>query len=166
MPRYLYLMRHAQSAEKQNGQSDKDRVLTPLGVHQAVLIGKFLEQEKTSLDSVVCSVAERAKMTAKLVADTLPNSSPIDIVDELYEASLSSFIDLISQLKENIEHVLFVGHNPTITYVVESLTQSSVGDIRPAGMAIIECDIERWDVVKDKTARLMRLVHPEDLKIK
>jgi phosphohistidine phosphatase len=164
MPRYLYLMRHAQSAEKQNGQSDKDRLLTPLGVHQAVLIGKFLEQQKTSLDSVVCSVAERAKMTAQLVADTVQGSSPIDVVEELYEASLSSFIDVISQLKENVDHVLFVGHNPTLTYVVESLTQASVGDIRPAGIAIIECDLLHWNTIKDKTARLIRLIHPDDLK--
>jgi phosphohistidine phosphatase len=63
MPRYLYLLRHAQSAEKQHGQTDRDRNLTHLGMKQALLVAQFLKEEKTLPEIIMSSVAERAKET-------------------------------------------------------------------------------------------------------
>jgi phosphohistidine phosphatase len=63
MLRYLYLIRHAESKEKQVGQSDQERVLTPRGMREALLIGTYLYKEKATFDSIICSPAERAKAT-------------------------------------------------------------------------------------------------------
>ncbi len=48
MHRYLYLLRHAESKEKQVGQDDHERKLTPRGMREALLIGTYLFKEKTS----------------------------------------------------------------------------------------------------------------------
>ena len=42
----LYLMRHAQSADKQPGQADKERELTNEGMLQSLQIGGYLQAEK------------------------------------------------------------------------------------------------------------------------
>ena len=64
MQRYLYLLRHAESKEKQVGQDDHERKLTPRGMREAALIGTYLYKEKTTIDIIISSTAERAKATA------------------------------------------------------------------------------------------------------
>jgi phosphohistidine phosphatase len=71
MPRYLYLLRHAESSEKLPGQPDKERELTSRGIREAILVGSYLYKENISFDTVLCSIAERAKATANLMSDAM-----------------------------------------------------------------------------------------------
>ncbi len=45
MSYYLYLLRHAQSADKQIGQTDKERTITATGLLDAKDTGKFLKED-------------------------------------------------------------------------------------------------------------------------
>ena len=136
MPRYLYLVRHAQSAEKQVNQNDFGRELTSTGVKQALLVGNYLLQQQIMPDVIMTSTAERARMTASMIADALKtDTEKINLQEDLYEASTRTFFQFITQLEDHLHHVMCVAHNPVVTYLAEYLTGAEVGDMVPAGMA-------------------------------
>ena len=164
MPRYLYLLRHAQSAEKQIGQSDKQRELTSLGVKQSLQVANIFLSEKTFPELIVCSVAERALATASLISDVLKfEPEKISAQDELYEASTRTLLEFISQLDDTLQHVLCVAHNPAISYLAEYLTKSEIGEMAPAGMAIIQFDIDSWKAVSARNGLLLRYIDVNNL---
>ena len=66
MQRYLYLLRHAESKEKQIGQDDHDRKLTPRGMREALLMGNYLFKEKAPIDVVISSTAAILSSTLNL----------------------------------------------------------------------------------------------------
>jgi phosphohistidine phosphatase len=162
MPRYLYLLRHAQSAEKQHGQTDRDRNLTHLGMKQALLVAQFLKEQKTLPEMIMTSVAERAKETTSLIADAL-NFDPDRVLhqDELYEASTRTFLDFIRLLDHNLYHVMCVGHNPTISYLGEYLTKSEIGEMVPGGLSILKFNVRTWAEVTEGGAELVLYRTPE-----
>lgn len=164
MDRFLYLMRHAQSADKQPGQPDKERELTPRGMRDSVKIGTYLYTQKISPDVIVSSTATRAKATAGLLLDALKlMPEKIRLNDELYEASVRTFLQEINQLEDDLNHVICVGHNPAISYLAEYLTKSEIGDLTPGGLVIIQPDTLLWQKVGEGTCRLVKLITPETL---
>jgi phosphohistidine phosphatase len=164
MPRYLYLLRHAQSAEKQIGQTDKDRELTPVGMKQSIRVASYLMQQKTFPQSIICSAAERTKATATLIADALKlEHEVIHFTDDLYEASVRTLMQTVSQLEDNLHHVLCVAHNPSVSYFAEYLTKAEIGEMVPAGMAIIEFESNSWREVAPGGGKLISYVEPDKI---
>ena len=164
MPRYLYLVRHAQSAEKQVNQNDFGRELTSTGVKQALLVGNYLLQQQIMPDVIMTSTAERARMTASMIADALKTDiEKINLQEDLYEASTRTFFQFITQLEDHLHHVLCVAHNPVVTYLAEYLTGAEVGDMVPAGMAMIKFNIQSWKEVSQGNGELENYITPEML---
>ena len=164
MPRYLYLLRHGESSEKQPGQPDKDRELTSRGVRETILVGSYLYKENTSFDIVLCSVAERARATAGLMADAMKfENEKIVEREDLYEASTRTFFQFISQLNDDHQSVLCIAHNPAISYLAESLTKAEIGDMPPCGLAIIKFNVSSWKEVNQGNGELQNYVHPGTL---
>ena len=164
MPRFLYLMRHAQSADKQSGQSDKERELTQKGMRDALIIGRHITAQKINLDLIISSTATRANHTAELVSGTLKlDEDKFQLEDELYEASVRTFLSLINQFDETLNHILCVGHNPVISYLAEYLTKAEIGDMPPAGLAIIQCNVNHWREVKQESCELITMITPANL---
>lgn len=164
MPRYLYLLRHAESNEKQLGQQDKERELTARGVREALLIGTYLHKENISFDIVFCSVAERAKATAGLLADAMKlESQKIVEEDSLHDASTRTLFQFITQLNDQHHSVLCIAHNPSISYLAESFTKAEIGDMPPGGLAIIKFNVHSWKEVEQGSGELQNYVFPEML---
>src|SRR5688572_18557067 len=160
MTRHLYLLRHAQSAERQHSQSDFARELTPDGMGQAMRVARFLKEQKTFPEIIHASRAVRAKSTANLIAEALRfDETKIFYHDELYEASARTFFQFINQIDDNFHHVLCVGHNPAISYLAEYLTKAEIGDMVPAGMAIIEFPIGSWQEASKGNGELIRYLN-------
>lgn len=162
MPRFLYLLRHAQSTDKQLNERDHERELTPTGIRQALTLGTYLQKQSTIVDVIMCSTAERTKATANLVADVLKlNSEKILLQEELYEASTRTFFNFVTQLADDYDHVMCVAHNPGITYLAEYFTRAEIGDMAMAGLAIIQFDVTSWKEVSQGNGELVAYVHPE-----
>jgi phosphohistidine phosphatase len=162
MSRFLYLLRHAQSADKHLYQSDKERELTPTGLNDAILIGAYLYRQKINFDLIVSSTAIRAKHTAELVVDAskmMPDK--ILLEEELFTASVRTFLSLVNQLDDSFSHVMCIGHNPVISYLAEYLTKAEIGDMPPAGLAIIQFNVQHWKEITQGSGELINLVTPE-----
>ena len=164
MPRYLYLLRHAQSIEKQPGDSDKERDLTSVGVREALLIGNYLLKEKTVFDQVLASTAKRADATARLIADAMKSGAEqITNQEALYDASTRTLFQFIQHLEDAYHSVLCVGHNPSISYLAESFTRAEIGDMPSGGLAIIKFNVNSWKEVSQGNGELQNFVHPKML---
>jgi phosphohistidine phosphatase len=162
MPRFLYLMRHAQSADKQVGFSDKERELTPKGIREAIQIGVQMVKEKYFPELIVSSSAIRSKTTAGLVLDAIKlTPEKIQVDEELYVASVRTFLELVTQFDNTLQQVMCVGHNPTISYLAEYLTKAEIGDIPPAGLVVIQFNTGRWQDVGEGSGEFIRLILPE-----
>ncbi len=164
MLRYLYLLRHAEAKEKQVGQDDIDRKLTPRGMREALLIGTYLFKEKTKIDVIISSPAERAKATAGLVVDGLKwDHKTITFNDELYEASSRTFFNFLFTLDDAYKHIMLIAHNPVVSYVAEYLTKEEIGDMAPGSLATIKFAIPSWQDIGEGKGELENYIYPEML---
>lgn len=154
-------MRHAQSAEKQPGQFDKDRELTPGGVKEALQIGAFITRKNILLDVIYSSNAMRAIMTSRLISDAIKfDEEKILGDDELYNASVRTFFEFISCLDDAYSNVMCIGHNPVISYLAEYLTKAEIGDMETAGLAIIRFNVNTWKEVSQGNGELIEYTNP------
>jgi phosphohistidine phosphatase len=103
-------------------------------------------------------------MTSSLIADAL-RTDPDKVVlqEDLYEASTRTFFQFITQLEDHQQHIMCVAHNPVISYLAEYLSGAEVGDMVPAGMAIIKFNIQSWKEVSQGNGELENYVTPEML---
>ena len=164
MLRYLYLLRHAEAKEKQIGQDDIDRKLTPRGMREALLIGTYLYKEKAKIDIIISSPAERAKATAGHVVDGLKwDHKTISFNDELYEASSRTFFNFLFTLDDAHKHIMLIAHNPVVSYVAEYLTKEEIGDMAPGSLATIKFAIPSWQEVGEGKGELENYIYPEML---
>ena len=165
MSRFLYLMRHAQSADKQPSQPDKERKLTQQGMQDALFAGRYLAKQKINLDLVLCSTAIRAINTASLVIEPLKlDPSKIQLEEELYTASVRTFLGIVTQLDEPHTSVMFVGHNPVISYLAEYLTKAEIGDMPPAGLTIIRYNGAHWKDINQGSAEFVTMLAPDNFR--
>lgn len=160
MARWLYLMRHAQSADKQHGQHDKDRELTTAGMREAAAMGHFLKKNSYEVDLIVSSSARRAESTATILHGILSLRSEITVHEELYEASARNLMQSVNSLDDDFKNILIIGHNPYISYFAEHLTKAEIGSMEPAGIVSIRFEILKWQEVTEDLGSFENYIHP------
>jgi phosphohistidine phosphatase len=153
--KHLILIRHAETAEKVTGQTDKDRELTTSGMRQAASAGQFLKNQSVSIDIILTSAAIRAQTTAQLIAEQLnPNADIVSIEDELYQASVGTMFEKLRN-GDHYHNIVIVGHNPAISYFSEFITGSDIEEMRPATVLILKLDIGNWKDLTKGCATLL-----------
>jgi phosphohistidine phosphatase len=161
MPLYLYLLRHAQSADKQTGQTDLERTLTATGKAESTAVGKFLKEKSLFPDLILTSPAIRAKETATIIADSISHATTKIRLDEhLYEANLSYWKDLIIHLGNDLIKVMIVGHNPTISHVIDHLSGEQNRGLLPAEFVTLKFNVSRWTNTSEAKAEIVERFHP------
>jgi phosphohistidine phosphatase len=135
----IILLRHGESVDKQIGQTDFDRILSEQGRNSITQLGLFFKSEKIIPDYILSSDAKRAKQTAQTLADALSFSeASISYEPALYLGLDLHYRDSILKLKDSINVLVVVGHNPSIS----SLCAMIVGDyskaLQPGQAAIIK----------------------------
>jgi phosphohistidine phosphatase len=112
----LLLFRHAKSAYPE-GVADHDRPLASRGVREAGLAGDWLRAHFPTVDAVLCSTATRARETlARAAVD-----APVHYVERLYGATPVEVIEEINRVDDDVDTLLVVGHEPTISEVAIGL---------------------------------------------
>ena len=142
----LLIMRHAKSSWNHPELSDYDRPLNGRGKRDAPRMGKHLRQEGLIPDMILTSSAKRARSTANRVVKASGYAGKLKKLNALYDAALGAYFKTLQVLPEKYQHVMVVGHNPTMEQLVNHLT----GHIKPmptAALAHIELPIERWDTL-------------------
>lgn len=164
MVKQLLIVRHAEAREPQNQQRDTERDLTARGYQDAVRVGNYLRGLGWQPDLMISSSATRAMASAQMIAEQIRYPAQrIQSNNELYDASLRTFLSIINQQEDTNERIMIVGHNLTVSYLIEYLTGEEVGSVAPAGFAIIEPTVQHWQEVSQNTATLASYKAPETL---
>jgi len=108
----LWLLRHAEAAD---GYPDDARPLTDQGVKQAEAVGAALARLGVKLDACLSSPKQRAVQTAERACE--PLGLPVTI-----EPALAGEPFDVHELTAGLGDVLLVGHDPSFSLTVHSLT--------------------------------------------
>ena len=120
--RILYLLRHAKSSWNDPTLRDFDRPLKKRGREAAERIGQRIASENLSNPLVICSPAVRTRETAEIVL-TCANLTVEPHFDErIYEASLRELVQIVTEIPDDHEVAIMIGHNPGFEELLSFLT--------------------------------------------
>ena len=151
MNQRVWVIRHGKSA-RPFGVLDQNRPLAKRASEDAALIRDWLESGPTLF---VPSSAARAVQTAQLLTDEVPVLPNAD----LYVASPGEFLGVIEDTIAGYgdDHVAFIGHNPTVTSLVNHLAGRTVTDSVPTlGVAAFAQVDGRWHLLEYVTPKELR----------
>lgn len=122
----LYFVRHGAATDAQEWRgSDFDRPLTDKGRKQMARVAKRLTQAEIEVDLVLTSPLVRARETATIIARELGVEQVID-ERRLADGFDSRTLEDILREQNAIEHLMLVGHEPTMSQTVGRV----IGDAR------------------------------------
>lgn len=151
----LYLIRHAKSSWDNPGLSDFDRPLNDRGQRDAPRMGKQLKEREVAPDLMLSSPAKRAITTCKEIAKILGyEKDRIKTDKRIYHADEEELLQVLSELSENQEVVVLVGHNPGFTNFANSLFKEHIMNIPTCGIVAGKLKIKSWKEIKAGCGKL------------
>lgn len=164
----LTILRHAKAERPEAYSSDFERPLTERGHKDAERMAAMLERLEPAIDLIVSSPAARAAQTASHVANRLHLKQPVSWNEAIYLATPNALIEILRETAEEFEHVVLVGHNPTLTELTTGLCggtpDDSSMDLPTAGLAHLSLAISRWSLLRWGSGQLKLLIGPRSLK--
>jgi len=158
----LFLLRHARAESVSSGFSDHTRVLKERGREESRAIGEFIREQSLKFDLVLCSPAVRARETTDLVLAGPDLSSNVRGDERIYEASPFRLLEVISEIENNANAALLVGHNPGIEELIKLLT-GRAEHMTTATLARIDLPADEWSNIANCAASLAWIVTPNKL---
>lgn len=151
----LYIVRHAKSSWGDSSQQDWERPLNERGLRVAPEMARRLKARDVTLDRLVTSFAVRAKTTAEIFMAGLELSEAVLAVDEgLYGASAQDWLRTIQQLDEAWQTVMMVGHNPSITELIQFLGRTDIANVPTCGVLEVRYEGGFWGNFGDQSKDL------------
>ena len=162
MPRTLYLLRHAKSSWKDASLRDFNRPLKARGRDAAKQIGKRLASEKPQPVLVVCSPAARTRETAHIVLKHSNLKAGVTFEKRIYEASLRDLLQVVSDIPDDKQVVMMIGHNPGFEELVAYLSGEHL-HLTTCALAKIKLGVASWKDVKAGEGTLQWFITPKEL---
>ena len=142
----LYFMRHGIAVDRSDTggeSSDRERPLTPKGIKRMQKAAKGLAALSPSFDRILSSPLERARQTAKIVAQTLKIEDRLEEIEQLSPDRLVH--DLLAGLApySGDKEILLVGHEPLLSGTVLSLLSGKASAeirLKKGGLCCLEVD--------------------------
>jgi phosphohistidine phosphatase len=158
----LYLVRHAKSSWQYSDLDDFERPLNNRGRQNAPLMGDFLKKFKVAPDLILSSPANRAAMTARIIAaKILYPLEKIRYSEAIYEASVNALKHIIHQLDKSIHQAMLVGHNPALNGLANYIGDQPISNIPTCGVCCLELDISSWTNIGQHCGKLKFLEYPK-----
>ena len=126
-------MRHAKA--EQVAASDMERPLTERGRTDAEEAGAWLAAQGFEPDHAVVSSAVRTRETWEAVAASAGWSLEPEVETSLYSAGPDSVLDLLRLVPVASRSLIVVGHNPTVAYLAQLLSDGAGDEEAMSAMA-------------------------------
>lgn len=161
--RTLTIIRHAKSSWEQEGLHDFERPLNDRGRRDAPVMAQRLRQVAEIPAVLVSSPALRAITTARIFANGL-DIPPDEILlqAKIYDASLSTLMQIIHGLDDRYTHVALFGHNPGLSELSHTLTQCEFDELPTCGIVQIALPATHWRNVSANSGQLLYSSGPKD----
>jgi phosphohistidine phosphatase len=139
----MLLMRHGKA--ESIAVDDFSRNLTVEGRRNNVEQFKTLQQTKDfiPIESIITSSAHRCLQTAEMAARHFSILS-IQASSKMYNGDIDNYYSEIFTVNDTVNSVLVVGHNPTISYLIQEYDTSFLQYLKTSAMAIIDFEIDSW----------------------
>lgn len=141
----LYFLRHGIAVDRADAGSadDRSRALTPKGIKRIHREAKGLKRLSLSFDQILSSPLERARQTAKIVAQGLQMEDRLEEIEQL--SPDHSVRDLLLSLAAYADKkaILLVGHEPQLSHTVSFLLSGKAGanlQLKKGGLCCLEVD--------------------------
>ena len=136
--RTIWVLRHAQ-AQAEGSSADLDRRLTAHGEAQASSLANAVatSPELSSLTYPSMGLISAAQRTLRTAQLAFPDLALRDERRTYYQAGVDDWVDALRSCGE--DHVLVVGHNPTVANLVSWLSDEEVGAYPPCSLTVLGC---------------------------
>jgi len=158
----LILVRHAKSSLNQPLVSDHERILNQTGISEAKLIGQYLANQNYIPFHIISSTATRTLETANIIIEQIKFKNKIETQSLIYSESFLNILNLINNVDNQYQCIMLVGHNPTITQLINHITNVKINHMPTCGTGIIDFKVT-WDSVTEN-GKLIDFMWPEKLK--
>lgn len=161
--KYLTLIRHAKSSHDNPALRDFERPLNSRGRRDAPAIGRHLDEAFAfSPDCIISSPASRAINTARLIVKEIGHDPwSIKQDERIYEAPVTALLEVVRDVKDEVNQLALVGHNPGLEDFCNWLCGSRVvAGLRTGGVLMLELNVFSWKEVTEGKARLREYFFP------
>jgi phosphohistidine phosphatase len=161
----IVLIRHAKSSWSSPSLSDIKRPLNERGKRDAPFMGSLLLDNHILPHIIYSSPAVRAISTAKIIAKKIKYPTKnIEIKNEIYEASVSDLLKIISLFDNQFNNIMMFGHNPGFSYLVNYLCNDFNNNLPTCGVAELEFDVNNWQEITANSGTLIKFEYPKKYK--
>lgn len=160
MTKHLIFFRHGKSDWQAGSGRDRDRPVADRGIAAAKTMGKLLAAAGQVPDLAITSSAVRARTTLDLAAEAGGWQCPVEVTDDLYEASIEQVLAVVHQVADRHRSVMLVGHQPTWSDAITYLMGGGAVHIPTAAMACLEFDVATWSQIEYGRGMLLWLLPP------
>jgi phosphohistidine phosphatase len=158
----LYLVRHGKSSWKYPNLDDFERPLNKRGRKNVPFMGRILKKLKVAPDLVISSPANRAAMTARMIAAAI--NYPLENIrysEAIYEFSEKALIHVVKQIDDAVNEAMVVGHNPALTGAANTIADQPISNIPTGGIFCVDLDISSWADISEHCGRLKFFEFPK-----
>ena len=158
----VYLIRHAKSRWNVPDLEDFERPLNKRGRKSALLMGSILNKLKAAPDLVISSPANRAAMTARILADAI--HYPLDKIqysETIYLPDEDVLIQVIKNMSDSVNQAMLIGHNPGLTGLANYIGDQRISNIPTAGICCMDLKITSWKEIREHGGQLRFFEFPK-----
>ncbi|MDB9822299.1 histidine phosphatase family protein [Deltaproteobacteria bacterium] len=158
----LYLARHAKSSWKYPNLDDFERPLNKRGRKNALFMGEILNKLKVAPDLVISSPANRAAMTARIIAYAI--NYPLEKIqyrETIYSSGENVLIHFIGQINDAAKEVMLIGHNPGFTDLANYMSDQRISNIPTCGVFCVGFNISSWEEIGEHRGKLKFFEFPK-----
>lgn len=149
----LIILRHGKAELHRYDLDDFDRDLTDRGRDNALAIGEFIAKKFGTPDLILTSSAKRAHETALLAAEGIGyQKDSVKADKDLYFAPPKWMLKTLSNLPNNINTCVLVGHNPGLTDLINDLGVR-LDNLPTASALCFKFNINSWKLISSEIAR-------------
>lgn len=146
----LYIVRHAKSSWGNLNQDDFDRTLNERGKRDLPFMAEKLKDLGVIPQMIISSPAKRALMTSKGLAEGIGyDPDKIEWHENIYESSAEEMLKSIETVDDEVDELMIVGHNPSVTFLVQKLCGEYLMKYSTCGVFAIEFDSSSWKNLSD-----------------
>jgi phosphohistidine phosphatase len=146
----LIVFRHGKSSWDNDRLSDYDRPLNDRGIEQVPMMAEVLLTYHIVPELIKVSTAKRTRQTTEGIMKTTNwNPEIVEFSQDLYHASSDELTNVIQNSDNKINTLMFVGHNPGLTQLINLYSNTRLDNLPTSGFCIIEfAGINQWKDVK------------------
>ena len=162
MDRKLIVMRHAKSSWADEGQPDHERPLNERGMRDAPRVARRIGELGWQPQLLLSSDARRTRETSRLMLSLWEDGIEATFLPSLYLAGPETLRTAISDVSDEVEVLLVMGHNPGWEQVVQRLSREYVV-MKTATAALLEANNASWAEAFEVEWKLSDVIYPRDL---